>query len=1064
MVTFYQGNTLEGITRRILQSIDPTERGNHVVLVPDRNTLSREETVVEALGGSLVNVEILTFARLAVRVLGRAAAQCLTPEACTVLLAKALLQCRDDLVYYRHSVDTDGFANEMYSSLVAVRNSGVDPDDLMAAADRMQGRMADKTRDMAVIYNAYLAQLAARLDPTTRLQMLCKALPDSPYIADSHFYVIDFFAFNPMQYRVLYGLMQYADVHIGYIADAVGQANRRVYPHALRDNLRALAAKAGVRVEGPIDCTTVLPPYKQYMQDALFGYAPPFAYAQQQGRRAIRLFYQTDATAEIRTVCAEIRALLRQNGYRYRDFAIVCADLASYWDVMYNVFGEYGIPFFADRRTLLSQVPVCQLLLDMAQCVRRNCEFDMVMRVVKNPLFGVDMDDVHTFENYCRRYGVKYTLFLRDFVLGDEQERVVPQRVRARFAALLPDFEGCATVADYIRVIRGWLQALDIDAVHTDYYLQQRRYHFVDEAAISAQVPRRLADLLSMMQGLVGDTACDLDLFLRLLQSALSSVKIALLPQSADCVYIGDALDSRYDKVKVMFVVGAQQGKLPQDPVAGSILSDVYVGTLAAQNVQLHPTNREQFMGARFYLLQLLLTPSDALYVSYTTRGFDAKPQYASSLVDALATAFALPVKCGLQHDLARQIGTVGNAYRVLLRTQNHLASATKQAVMAILPPQDKARYEAIRPDAVSGLGNASSLFFRRELTSISQLENYFECPYRHFVSYGLRAAERDEADANSAETGTMLHRVMELFFSRHTDRLADYTQQQIDNYIVQCVDEAFAESRFASDPNRLLEYNRLLGESRIVLALEIRQVMRSQFKPIAFEAQFGYPPYPAIDLGSVRLRGKIDRIDRCGNLVRVIDYKSGKVDYYEFKYVYYGVKVQLYAYLAALGRQQGNVPAGGFYKRLSGDYKRESDKMNIGWLLGQFATDKKEWLNLMDPALATDGYSDLLPITVDKNGEYVTKAQMGVTYAQMCDMMDYVDALMRRAVDEIAQGNIRPSPIDDACRYCAAYAMCPYGRNTPQREMRTATPASFALRGTQTEAADPIMDGEDSL
>ena len=68
MVTFYKGNTLSGVTTRILDALDPSKGGRHVVLVPDRNTLSREEAVLKALGGSMVNVEVLTFARFAVRV------------------------------------------------------------------------------------------------------------------------------------------------------------------------------------------------------------------------------------------------------------------------------------------------------------------------------------------------------------------------------------------------------------------------------------------------------------------------------------------------------------------------------------------------------------------------------------------------------------------------------------------------------------------------------------------------------------------------------------------------------------------------------------------------------------------------------------------------------------------------------------------------------------------------------------------------------------------------------------------------------------------------------------
>lgn len=1052
MITFYAGNTLGGITDRILQSLHPKEGGNHIVLVPDRNTLSREEAVLRAVGGSLLNVEVLTFARFAIRVMGKEAEQCLTPEACTVLLAKALLKCKQDLSYYRNAVDTDGFVNEMYSSLVAVRNSGIGVDELKQAAERMQGRAREKTRDLAVIYNAYLAELQLP-DPTSRLEGLCRAIPDSMLVAQSDVYVIDFFAFNPIQFRVLAALMRYAkNLHIGYIAQEVGEDNRRIYPHGLRNTLLAIAKREGVFCQ-TVSVPTVLTPYKQQLQNKLFSFGDGYDVpddVKAQAKQAVRLFFTPDVVGQMRTVCAEILRLMRA-GYRYRDIAIVCPDPEAYWDVLHNVFAEYGIPLFADRQAILNNEPIVRLLRGLIEIEQTN-EIDAVMRVVKNPLFAVEQSKAFAFENFCKRYGIRYAHLQKPFVAYEQDpDRDAADEIRNSLLDMLPDFSHCATCKDYVEVLRDILRREDINRTFAAFVDQQRNSGFEKAAAVSERVSERLMDLLSTLTRLVGDLEIDRAGFLHLLTAACCSVKIRLLPQSADCVYIGDALESHYVDTKVMFVVGADEGNLPRDPASGSILCETYYRSLLGQNIELKPSNKEQWLAARFYLEQILLVP-DHLYVSYAQRSTDNKATTPSGLILALSELFDLPVENGLGHNVVCQIGTRSNAYKVLLRNEN-LQEAAREEILSALTDGEKRRLATLQYDSVQTLPNAKELFFQEELTSISQLEKYFACPYAHFVRYGLRAQEPKEGDPDKAEIGTLLHRVMELFLRRHTQELDDMSQERMDALIAECVDEAVSESRFAMG-DHTTEYNRLLQECTTILRLETQLIRRSNFKPTEFEVTFGKPKrnkpggegarpdYPPIELGDIRLYGKIDRIDRCGDLVSVIDYKSG-TGHYQLKYVYYGTKIQLYAYMTAL-QKAGLIPVGGFYKLLSGAFRKSGDNLFAGCLLGQIPVDKTEWINLLDPTLAEGKDSEILPIVL-KHGVYCTKQkQMAVTYEQLQNIMQYVIDLMKQAVCEIADGYIVPSPIDEACKYCPAYAMCPMGKQTPQRTATTPSVDSF--------------------
>lgn len=1116
MITFYAGNTLKAITERILNELPRGGTDRHIVLVPDRYTLAVERAVAAKVGAS-INIDVLTFARLATTVLGREAQDCLNPEGCTILLSKALYRCREKLQFYRHVCDMPGFANEMYSSLVAVRESGIQVADLRRAAEGMSGRMRDKTLDLATIFSEYLSLLADMDDPTTRLEKLVERIPDASLVAETHFYVVDFYCFNQVQYKVLRQLMQYAkSMRIGYIDDEVGRDNRRIYPADLRKQLLTMAAEIGLLCETKL-VYEPLPPHKQMIQDSLFGYnelSSNLHLSGTEGKASIRLFRAQDITAEIRTVCAEICALLRE-GYRYRDIAIVCAGGEAYDAAFRAVFAEYGIPLFRDEKVLLSDSPVVRFILDLMEMERQNFAYDSVMKVVKNAFFDMDTADVDYFENYCLKYNIAYTRFLQPFSLADKYDDLErAERVRQALVAARLATEQCGTVADYVAAIRDFMRAYNLDERFLRFRMRQEEQQFADDAKRSEQVPTRLGSLLDLTTSLIGDESIDLAGFLVLMRSSLESVRISLPPQSVDCVYIGEAKDSHYDRVRAMFVVGAEDGVLPETPSAGTILSDGYHAALQAQNLVIFPSTKESGRYAMFYLEQLLLLPEDRLYVSLcadakeepTSRTTPAGqevadaspanpsqtrklPQYPSLLINSLSTMFHLPVEDGLGHSLSTQIAGRANAYKMLLRVHRMLSKADCARLYAALSPADRSRYDALFATNVHPLSDANHLFFYNELTSISQLETYFNCPYRHFVQYGLRAHERKEGMLDVRETGDVLHRVLELFFTRNAGRIDSITPEDVNDEIDACLNEVLSQARYRAlnESERKIQLLRLRRESHIIVPNEVKLAKLSTFKPAEFEVVFGKVKagqqvgdddepnkiatedaggnYDAIPLGNgISLSGKVDRIDRRDNEYIVIDYKSGSVSI-AISDIYIGAKIQLYAYLGALCKG-GNVPVGAFYKHISGAFlseKSKDDLVPMGALRGH-PINELALLQRIDPGITPTTAGTILTVRKKEKRGAAKKAKpvadasacevewrnydkygMLLTRAQLADIIAYVKRVMCGAVEEIRAGYLEAKPRNDKiCTYCKAYDMCPNAAHIARKTPRV-TLDSFA-------------------
>ncbi|MCK9911308.1 hypothetical protein MXD81_19305, partial [Microbacteriaceae bacterium K1510] len=54
--------------------------------------------------------------------------------------------------------------------------------------------------------------------------------------------------------------------------------------------------------------------------------------------------------AEVEAVALQIMSLAREEGYRWRDMAVLLRNIGTYADELAAVLTDYGIPFFLDQK------------------------------------------------------------------------------------------------------------------------------------------------------------------------------------------------------------------------------------------------------------------------------------------------------------------------------------------------------------------------------------------------------------------------------------------------------------------------------------------------------------------------------------------------------------------------------------------------------------------------------------------------------------------------------------------------------------------------------------------
>ena len=67
------------------------------------------------------------------------------------------------------------------------------------------------------------------------------------------------------------------------------------------------------------------------------------------GEASVTIHTAANLRAEVEGVAREIRRLVADEDYRYRDIAVLLRNGESYYDVMRTLFTDYNIPHFIDE-------------------------------------------------------------------------------------------------------------------------------------------------------------------------------------------------------------------------------------------------------------------------------------------------------------------------------------------------------------------------------------------------------------------------------------------------------------------------------------------------------------------------------------------------------------------------------------------------------------------------------------------------------------------------------------------------------------------------------------------
>jgi ATP-dependent helicase/nuclease subunit B len=807
--------------------------------------------------------------------------------------------------------------------------------------------------------------------------------------------------------------------------------------------------------------------------------------------------------AEVEAVARDMLRRAREDGSRWRDLAVFLRRMEDYADLIAAVFGDYGIPYYLDGKMSVSHHPFVEFIRSALECVTGGWKAEAVFRCAKTDLLGtadavITRDEVDRLENYALAAGIDGWRWHDDRVWyplskGDLEAEDAPAGTDEAIKTLLSLRDAL------LKPLRTMERRMKAAATVKD--LCESLYHFLEDTAAADRLeqwsredaeagnPGRMAmyrplwdgvmNLLDQLVELMGDQPLDLQLFAGMIDSGLEELKLGAVPPSLDGVLIGSPERTRSDRIQTVYLLGVNDGVMPMKISENGLLAEEERERLSSAGLTMAPGARRRLLDERFLAYMTLTTASRHLWISYALADDEGQGLLPSEWIRRLKQWFpGLPVTTIAGEPLGvesekEQLEFASHPGRALTHLISRLRSWRQGE--AIVPgwwsvyhwmrEQDKWKNRLV--SLISSLNYTNEeqpleaetsrlLYGDRLLASVSRMERFVSCPFRHFASHGLRLKERRLYRMDAPDIGQLFHAALR----QTTEKLFAEGPAGMDALRWQMEAAAAVDKLLPRVQSQIL----LSSHRHRLMARKLRDIVTqastmlgghaalSAFKPVGLEMSFGpdglLPPL-SLDLGNGRwmdIAGRIDRVDAAesaeGLLLRIMDYKSSAVKL-KLDEVAHGLSLQMLTYLDVvvthaphwLGRPA--QPAGVLYFHVqnpllhtpNGISKEEAqDLMFRKYRMQGLLLADGESVKLMDESLNQTAKSAVIPVEFKKDGSFSARSQVADS-SQWDVLRSSVRSQIRRIGKRIVDGEVAIKPYRmerrSPCTHCEFRPVC---------------------------------------
>ncbi|MBQ6570689.1 MAG: PD-(D/E)XK nuclease family protein, partial [Clostridia bacterium] len=764
-------------------------------------------------------------------------------------------------------------------------------------------------------------------------------------------------------------------------------------------------------------------------------------------------------------------ALIRQ-GYRYRDIAVVVRSSAEWEEIIAPVMRLFNIPVFMDRRVPVDNFPITAFIVGAMNVVCGSYKSEDILRWLKTGLTDISEDEVFTLENYIFTWDISGKQWLTPFTLNPEG--YVPESektktkleaindIRKRAVAPIEKFASAAGDTDIFHIASA-LYALMCDC-HADTHLQElaEKLEQTDGELASRQL--RMWDviigLLDQSVQLLGKERMSLADFSQLFGYMLGTSDLGSIPSYTDQVTFAQADRTRLDDPKILFVLGANEGKFPKAVSSFGAFTDTERRRLEQLGVNVAKPSENMALDERLLNYFTLTQPSQKLFVSYSLSDTDSSPLSPSETVEIIKNV--LPdIEINKYHsaESCDDLETDAQSFEVLARRYGK-KDALSQGLCSYFEqkPEYKSRLRALgraaqnRPFEFENPAVARRLFGEKMLLSATRVENFSTCKFKYFCRFGLGAYPRLSAKVDAMRYGSVMHYVFENVFTRYGGRKISKLSSEELTQVIRTLIADYIEREMGGTldktPRFMYLFEKLADTAYLLVKKMGEEFAQSDFETAAYELSIS--PNGKVKPLTIRTKsgielsviGSVDRVDvmtgENGNYFRVVDYKTSK-KMFGLSDILYGLNMQMLIYLIAIWKNGGEIfpgylPAGVLYMpAIKPQPSKSRDPVSgeqtticmNGLLLGE-----PRVLSGMEKALA----GKFIPVKLKSDGSFLGENSL-VTLSQFGQIAEHIEVLLEKMAQSLCGGDIEALPTvlsKSPCEYCDYSAVCGHEKDSP--------------------------------
>jgi len=1056
-INYILSETSSGATsaavKQIIKKAESDVFSNVLVIVPEPKSIAIERELLDASSvGAFSNVFIYSFMRLLSRVGGVDESSVVTKQTCVMLIRKIILENIDKLVCYKKTAKTIGFAEKVYETIAQFKASSVTPAEVNQIAEKSTGALKTKMQDIALLFELYEQALGEELfDDCDKLRRLGELAKNNKFIRESEIFVV---GFDNVTSDMLEVLKEFATHSKEITFSCVYFNEKRKDKYIQNNELFHKFASIADKLKYPHNPVFVKSSHAgDFWNIQNYLYSTENKSVNSQGN--VQIFEFDNKTQEVNFVANQILTDVK-NGKRFRDIVVIDAELEKDVELISKVFDEFDIPYFISRPYNIVDHFFVRFLKLSIEVIASNFSAEKVLRWLASPILNIK--NYPEFENYVKEFGINYSAFNSEATKNQVEDDEKRQRINnvilfikefgKKFSAVF-SAENC--ISNFVQKLKDISEFIDAEKMLEKISENERKNNLELEAEITDVIFEKFNKISDNLMKFLGDQKVSVIEFLQVFLSGFAEEDVNLVPVSVDSVLVQKKADGLY-KIKNLFVVGAVDGVFPVKMADTGILQDAELES-SSELVQkkIEPTIKEINKREKFAQFEIMLIPTEKLYVSYSTHSGGAVNKPAN-IVSRLVNLFGIKTqkyyaenyfvtKKSAEKQFAKRVGE----YLCGDFENSKDLNEEYNKLNSILSPHFKEYIDNISfGNKEFKISNAKEIFFLNNKTSVSQLENYFACPYSFFAKYGLRLKENKDATLSSLDIGTIVHKFAELF-TNNIKKFEGLTSKEFEKKTKDVLTNALEMLKINTQKNIAI-LNFVYDEAVRLARYLFDEQQSSSFKNDSKLNEFEFFGNNAVKLKLdddtyISIEGKIDRIDGFGNYIRIIDYKTGKTDS-DLSSIYFGKKIQLVSYLSAAEKIGNKKVAGLFFFPIHSEFVKIQQKMQNNYKMQGFLLDNIDVVKYMDAGLSIENNeSEFVPLKIRNNKDTRATGEFQIAYGktktfmsekEFDDLKAYTEKLCAGAVQEILDGNIEPSPVakmsqqeSPNCEYCELAGFC---------------------------------------